>query len=142
MPSIPALLVVCSGLIVLVFAVLHLIYTYSGRKFQPRDADLFSRMQEVSPYISRETTMWNSGLGFHASHSIGVMLFALVYIDLAVASPQLLFHSPVLLGIGLVYLLALVAIAWRHWFSLPRRGIIVSALLYLLAVALAVVNGR
>ncbi len=67
-----------SAAIVLVLGSLHLAFTFSGRRFDPRDADLLARMKEVSPFITRQTTIWRAGQGFHASHSFGAMLFATV----------------------------------------------------------------
>ena len=47
--------------------------------------------------------MWRAGIGFHASHSAGAMLFSLAYAYLALEPTQLLFKSPFLLTLGLAY---------------------------------------
>jgi hypothetical protein len=44
----------------LALGVLHLIYTFSGKKLTPRDPALQVRMAEVPPVITRQTTMWGS----------------------------------------------------------------------------------
>jgi hypothetical protein len=79
MPSAQSLLVVASAIIIFTLGALHLLLTYRSRWFYPRDPDLESQMKAVAPLISQETTMWRAGIGFHASHSAGAMLFSLAY---------------------------------------------------------------
>jgi hypothetical protein len=119
MPAAQSLLVVASALIIFTLGALHLLLTYRSRWFYPRDPDLESQMKAVAPLISRETTMWRAGIGFHASHSAGAMLFSFAYAYLALEPTQLLFKSPFLLALGLAYL-ALVAVLCRlYWLRLP-----------------------
>ena len=59
-------------------------------------------MQEVSPVITRETTMWKAWVGFNASHSYGLILFGAVYGYLAVAHGDFPFRSVFLLSVGLM----------------------------------------
>ena len=87
-------------------------------------------MKEVSPYISRQTTIWLAGQGFHASHSFGAMLFGPVYLYLAIEPSHFLLGSYFLLGVGLVYLLAMAVLARRYWFSIPFRGVSLSCVSY------------
>jgi hypothetical protein len=49
-------------------------------------------------------------MGFNASHSMGLILFGLIYGYLALAHGQLLFRSPFLLVVGLAMLCGLVAL--------------------------------
>jgi hypothetical protein len=109
---------------------MHLYLTYSGNKFDPRDPALIEAMMHVSPIISRETTIGRAAKGFHASHSFGVMFFAMVYVYLAGWQPLLLAQSYFLLGLGMVMLLAYLGLAWRYWFSIPLRGIGLATVLY------------
>lgn len=102
---------------------IHLVYTFRGNRFAPREAGLQSQMERVNLVITRQTTMWKAWLGFNASHSLGLMLFALVYAYLALIHPSLLFQSVFLLGIGLAMLLSLLAVAKNCWFSVPLWGI-------------------
>src|SRR5262245_17683262 len=87
--------------ILFALGLLHLVYTFRGPKLTPRDPALRARMSEVSPVITKETTMWRAWVGFNASHSMGAMLFGLIYGFLAVVHGSLLFQSPFLLGVGL-----------------------------------------
>lgn len=131
-------LLAVSAVIVLVLGTLHLAFTFRGGRFDPRDAELLARMKEVSPSITRQTTIWRAGQGFHASHGIGAMLFGLVYLYLALEPSHFLFGSRFLRGLGFVYLLAMVVLARRYWFSIPLRGVGLSCLAYAAALVASV----
>ena len=127
-------LVAAAAAIFLVLGCLHLAYTFIGPKFDPRDAALKLRMQEVSPVITRETTMWRCWVGFNASHSYGAILFGWIYGYLALAHGKLLFESPFLLLTGVAFIAAYAVLARTYWFSIPFRGIVTGAVLYALAL--------
>ena len=127
-------LVVASAAIILLLGLIHLVYTFRGRKLHPRDADLQARMMAVSPVISRETTMWKCWVGFNASHSYGAILFGAVYGHLAVAHGAFLFQSPFLLLSGLLLLGGYVFLGKVYWFSVPYRGIVLATALYAAAL--------
>ena len=136
MIAIPPLLVAVSAAIILLLGLIHLFYTFRGQKLHPRDAALQTRMKEVSPVLTRETTMWKAWVGFNASHSYGAILFGLVYGYLAVAQSSLLFQSPFLLVLGLLLLAGYAVLGKVYWFSVPFRGIVLSAALYVAAVVI------
>jgi hypothetical protein len=129
-PIVAAFLFAASAAVVLLLGGLHMLYTYRGEKLFPRDAALVQRMQEVSPVISRQTTMWRAGIGFHASHSMGAILFGALYLFLAFEPSHFLFTSRFLLCLGFVYLAVMVVLARLYWFSIPFRGIALAAALY------------
>jgi len=112
----------------------HLLFTFRGDKLHPRDPGLIERMRAVSPVLSRETTMWRAWIGFNASHSLGAMLFGVVYADLALAHGPVLWSSPVLLGAGFLLLAVFVFLGRRYWFSFPFRGIVLALIAYVAAV--------
>lgn len=130
-------LVAAAAVVVGTLGALHLFFTFKGRRFEPHDAALLQRLQEVSPRISRETTLWRAGLGFHASHSLGALLWALVFADLALAHGSLFFKAPVLLGLGAAWLLAMLVLAWRYWFRVPLIGLASATVLYAAGVMAA-----
>ncbi len=111
--------------------------TFFSHVFAPRDVELAQAMLRVSPRISSATTMWRAGQGFHASHSLGALLFALIYGYLSLQQPALLFASVALQLIGAVYLLCLALLAFRFWFKVPQRGVVLATICYLLACWLA-----
>lgn len=127
-------LMTLSALVILVLGVLHLVYTFRGPKLTPRDPALQARMNEVHLVITRQTTMWQAWVGFNASHSMGAILFGLVYGFLANAYPELLFKSPFLLAVGFAMLGGLAVLGKRYWFRVPFRGIVVALACYVLSV--------
>jgi len=129
-------LVAASAAIVLLLGLLHLLYTFRGSKLHPRDAALEARMKEVSPVLTRQTTMWKAWVGFNASHSYGAILFGLVYGYLAVAHGSFLFQSPFLLVVGLCLLAGYVFLGKVYWFSVPFRGIVLSTVLYVASLVI------
>ena len=137
MTDVPALLVAASAGIVLALGTLHLVLTFHGDKLHPRDAALIATMQATSPVLTRRTTMWKTWIGFNASHSLGAMLFGLVYGYLALRLPGVLFASFFLQLTGLAVLTSYVAIGWRYWFRAPLRGAVAATLLYVAGLALA-----
>ncbi|HEV8331687.1 MAG TPA: hypothetical protein VGQ22_09745 [Steroidobacteraceae bacterium] len=123
-----------SALVLLTLGVLHLIYTFSGPKLMPRDPALQARMNEAPLVITRQTTMWRAWIGFNASHSMGAILFGLVYGFLANAHPELLFNSPFLLAVGVAMLGGLAVLAKLYWFRIPFAGVVISLACYVLSI--------
>jgi len=131
------MLIAVSAAVILLLGLLHLLYTFHGPKLQPRDPVLLARMREVSPVITRQTTMWKAWVGFNASHSFGAILFGVVYGYLSLVHAAFLFQSTFLLLLGLALLLAYALLAKSYWFSIPLRGILLATVLY--AAALLVI---
>ena len=128
---------VLSASIVFTFGVSHLIYTFWGPAFMPRDPALQISMSQISPVLTNETTMWKCWVGFNASHSIGLILFGLVFGYLALAHRQFLFQSWFLLMVGLAMLCGVVVLCKVYFFSSPLRGIGISLACYLASIALS-----
>ena len=133
-PMLDSYFIAAAAAIALVLGLLHLFYTYNGTKLHPRDDALKARMQEVAPVISRDTTMWRTWIGFNASHSLGAMLFGLLYAYLPLAHAGMFFQSPFLIGVGLALLASFVALGRVYWFSVPFRGIVAATALYALGL--------
>lgn len=132
-----SLMVAAAAAILLLLGSLHLLYTFVGPRLRPRDPALQARMQVAAPGISAGSTMWDFWVGFNVSHSLGVMLFGLVYGHLALNFPALLFASQFLSLLGLLTLLAYAATAWRYWFRAPLAGVLVALVLYAGGLVLA-----
>jgi len=131
------ILMVLSASIVFTLGVVHLVYTFWGPMLTPRDPTLEISMRQTSPVITKETTMWRCWVGFNASHSMGLILFGLVFGFLALAQGQLLFHSPFLLVVGLAMLGGLVVLCKVYFFSAPLTGIGISLACYIGSIALS-----
>ncbi len=130
-------LVLASALVIALLGSAHMVFTFVGNKLHPRDAELITRMQSVAPVISRQTTMWRAWIGFNASHSLGAILFGLVYGYLAMVQPTLLFGSWFLGLTGLATLLCFLVLAVRYWFNRPLQGISLALVLYIAGFVLA-----
>lgn len=108
--------------IMAILATLHLIYTLhdlfvSPSYFRPTDRSLLEPMQATTTALAPQGhNYWRALLGFHLSHSIGVLLFAAL-IELA-AGPELAWIRPGLVALGTIYAL----IGWTCWFWIPAAG--------------------
>jgi hypothetical protein len=123
--------------IVLTLGLIHLVYTFWGPKLTPRDPVLQLSMSQISPIITRETTMWRCWVGFNASHSVGLILFGLIFGFLAWAHGELLFQSPFLRVVGLAMLAGLVVLCKLYFFRVPLTAAAISLVCYVASVALS-----
>jgi hypothetical protein len=128
---------VLSASIIFTLGVIHFVYTFWGPKLTPRDPTLQISMSQISPVITKETTIWRCWVGFNASHSLGLILFGLVFGFLALAHGQLLFHSPFLLVVGLAMLGGLVVLSRLYFFRAPLIGISISLACYITSIVLS-----
>jgi hypothetical protein len=128
---------IVSASIVFTLGVAHLAYTFWGPQLTPRDPALQVSMSQISPVITKETTMWRCWVGFNASHSMGLILFGLVFGFLASAQSRLLFHSPFLLVVGLAMLGSLAVLCKVYFFSAPLTGISIALACYVASIALS-----
>jgi hypothetical protein len=128
---------VLSASIVLTLGIIHLVYTFWGPNLTPRDPTLQISMSQTSPVITKETTMWRCWVGFNASHSMGLILFGLVFGFLALAHDELLFHSPFLLVVGLAFLVGFVVLCKVYFFTVPLRGMSISLTCYVASIVLS-----
>ena len=93
-------------------------------------------MNQISPYYERNNNVagW---VGFNATHSMGLILFGLVFGFLVLAPDQLLFRSPFLLVVGLAMLVGFVVLSKFYFFSAPLKGVSVSLACYVASIALS-----
>jgi len=114
----------------------HLVYTFFSQKFYPFNADVKAAMLNTSPKITKETSMWQAWVGFNASHSLGALLFAAIYIPLCIDHFDIvsgtIWFSVLPLVVGVSYLL----LAKRYWFKVPLAGILISSVCFGLAALL------
>jgi hypothetical protein len=134
------ILMVLSAGIVFTLGVMHLVYTFWGPMLTPRDPALQISMSQIAPVITKETTMWRCWIGFNASHSMGLILFGVVFGFLAMAHGELLFQSPFLLVVGLAMLVGFVALSKLYFFSAPLMGVSISLACYVASIVLSRCN--
>lgn len=127
-------LIAASAAIVLLLGLAHLLFTFSGTKLWPRDRELQVRMQQVSPVITRQTTIWKAWIGFNATHSLGLILFGAVYGYLGLAHGDFLLASVFLVLLGLMLLLGYAVLAKSYFFRTPFRGVLLATFLYALGL--------
>lgn len=130
MSTVPAMFIAASSLVILTLGTMHLVLTFRGTAFHPRDAALMEAMKAGSMRIARSATMWRASIGFHASHSLGAMFFGLVYGYLALEESGFLFGSVFLMALGLTVLCAYLLLARLYWFKVPFHGILLATVLY------------
>lgn len=112
----------------LVFGLLgcvHLAYTFFSDRFSPRDATVEAAMKATTPRLTRRTSLWSAWVGFNASHSLGAIAFAAIYLVLAVGHGSVLATSGTLRWLALAVALSYLALAVRYWFRTPLIGIAV-----------------
>jgi hypothetical protein len=125
-----SILIASSAAVLGVLGCIHLLYTYHGNKLDPRDPAVRAAMERANPVITRQTTVWRATKGFNASHSLGIIAFALVYGYLALWRSDVLGGSLFLLALGMAVLSAYLALARRYFFSIPFRGVALACALY------------
>ena len=130
------LFIAISAFIVLSMGTGHLLLTFLTDKMNPRDPALSARMKEVSTRLSRRLTVWNTHIGFNASHSYGPMIFGAIYAYLALIHPSFLLQSDFLLAFGAVVFAAYIFLAVRYWFWAPLTGLSISAAFYAAGIAM------
>jgi hypothetical protein len=115
-------LLILSAAIFIVLGVLHLSYAIhdffvAPRYFAPRDQSLLPAMRATRIALApKGHDFWTATLGFHFSHSIGALLFALlVFVQ---HSQPLVWLGPLLIAVSAMYTL----VAWRCWFHIPLIG--------------------
>ena len=132
-----SVLIATSATIALLLGLAHIYLTFFTRAFAARDAALEEKLKSVSPRISRQMTMSQAWVGFHASHSLSVIFFGLVYGYLALAERDFLIRSPFLVMLGALVLLCYVVLAKLYWFDRPLAGVALALAFYVAGVAVA-----
>ena len=133
---------ISQGLIILgaaIFGLLgtvHLLYTFFTNKFDARDDQVTAAMKNTSPVLTNETSVWKAWIGFNASHSLGAILVAAVYIPLAVGHMGLIVGSLWFSMLPVVVGFSYLALARRYWFKIPFTGVLISTVCFTLAALL------
>jgi hypothetical protein len=118
-----------SAAIIATFGMLHLVYTLRDivsrpRFFVPRDPALLEAMRGTRIALAPNGhDFWTVSLGIHLTHSICLLLFALLIV-LTVVTP-LPALKPLMIGLGFV----LTFIAWQFFFHIPLIGCAVATAL-------------
>jgi len=104
-------------------------------KFEPRDPGLLAQLKSSKAGLSKTGNLWNGIMGFHLSHSLGLVIYGGFYSTLAIENPSYL-QSSMILNLGLVLVPVIyIYLAHRFWFSVPRNCFVVALGLLALSVA-------
>ncbi len=106
------------------------------RKLTPRDDAVRIAMEGTSLRLTTRTTMWNAWIGFNHSHSLGAVVFGLVFLILAAQDFAALAHNMPLMGIAVIVPLIYLWFGIRFWFRTPIIGIAIGEGCMLVAAAL------
>lgn len=123
-------LIASSAIILGVLGGLHLWYTFRGTRLHPREQGVQTAMEQSGLELTRQTTVWRAWTGFNASHSLGLVFFALVYLWLALSAPGVLFGSWFLRLLGLGALAAYAVLSKLYFFRVPYRSVVLATALY------------
>lgn len=113
----------------------HAVYTLHDvlrrpRYFRPGNHELVADLQATTVALAPGgRDYWTASLGFHLSHSIGVLLLALLI--LVSHSAGLAWLLPLLILVSATFAL----IAWRFWFRIPLVGCVLATALLIAAWA-------
>jgi hypothetical protein len=134
--NVEKILIIGGSLIFFTLGGLHLYYTFFTEKFLPRNADLLPGMQNTSPRLTKDTTMWKAWVGFNASHSLGAMFFGAVNSVLAFSFFGAFENSIMIIVIDSLTILLYFFLAKNYWFRIPLTGIALSGLCFIVAFIL------
>ena len=115
---------------------IHLWYTFFTNKFEAHDSSVTEAMKRTAPILTKETSVWDAWVGFNASHSLGALLVAAVYIPLTTSYFYIIQQSfwfsilPVLVG------LSYLTLAKKYWFKIPFFGVLISTVCFVGAAIL------
>jgi hypothetical protein len=118
------------------FGFIHLFYTFITNKFHAYDPVVTRAMKDTSPVITKETTIWRAWVGFNASHSLGMIYIAALYIPLSLFHFEFISDNhwfavlPSIIGVSYIYL------AKTYWFKIPFVGILLSTICFVFAFGL------
>ena len=113
-----------------ILGTIHLIYTFFTNKFDAIDSSVKDAMKSTSLVLTRDTTIWNAWVGFNASHSLGAMIFAGVYIPLTIFHFEVIQHSFWFSNLPVVVGLSYLILAKKYWFRVPFTGVLIATICF------------
>lgn len=122
--------------IFLILGTLHLYYTFFTNKFNARNKSVITDMNNTSPILTKETTMWNAWIGFNASHSAGAIFFGIINMLLAAQNFSVLQKSAPITLLDIVTVIFYCWLGKKYWFRVPFTGIMVAAGCFITAAVL------
>ena len=113
-----------------ILGIIHLLYTFFTNKFEAYNAAVTEAMKGTSPILTKETTVWDAWIGFNASHSLGAILVAAVYIPLATSYFEIIEQSAWFSILPVITAFSYLALAKKYWFKIPFIGVLISTVCF------------
>lgn len=127
------LLIVAGALIFGSLGAVHLAYTFFTNKFDAREPSTTVAMKATSLVLTRRTNLWKAWIGFNASHSLGILLFAIIYLLLAIGHKPWLRQSPALVWLPVLVGASYLVLARLYWFRTPLIGVGIATTCFIVA---------
>ncbi|MGX5172504.1 LIC_13387 family protein [Aliikangiella sp. IMCC44653] len=122
-----------------VLGIVHLLFTFFTNKFHAFNNHVTESMKGTSPVLTKETTMWDAWVGFNASHSLGAISIAAIYIPLAVFNMEVIseniYYSIFVTIISIAYL----GLAYKYWFRVPFFGFAIATVCFIGSIAAKII---
>ncbi|MDQ3748971.1 MAG: hypothetical protein M3367_08170 [Acidobacteriota bacterium] len=135
-----SLLIVGSSIFVL-FGAAHGVFTFQDlgnpRNFTPRDAELRAAMQQATVAFHPKINLWRAWLGFHFSHSLGLVMFGGAFLYVGIFHPLLFSQSRLLQGCSILVSAVYLVLSLKFWFSKPAIGSGIAMGCFIMAAALS-----
>jgi hypothetical protein len=127
------LLIVAGALVFGLLGAVHLAYTFFTNKLDAREASTTAAMKATSLVLTRRTSLWKAWIGFNASHSLGILLFAAIYLLLAIGHMPWLRQSLALVWLPVFAGASYLVLARLYWFRTPLIGVGIATTCFVVA---------
>lgn len=138
MPS--QILIVLGAIPFVVLGSLHAVFTAldmrNPRRLVPQDAAVSDAMARTTLRLAPSRTVWRAWVGFNLSHSLGAVVFGLLYLLLAVLEYDVLTDRPVLVYLAVMIGVAYMTLSVKYWFIVPTVGTGLGTLCFLLGAVM------
>lgn len=137
------LFVIAGAGIFSLLGLIHAIYTFQDlsrpRHFTPRDAGLRAAMQQAAVALHPKINLWKAWLGFHFSHSLGLLMFGGAFLYVGIFHPEFFSQSLFVQGCSILVSAIYLALSLKFWFSKPAIYTGISMGCFILATVLSYV---
>lgn len=134
------ILIILGAIPFLVLGSLHAVFTAldmrNPQRLVPKDPAVSDAMADSIVRMAPATTMWRAWVGFNLSHSLGAVVFGLIYLLLAVLEFDVLLLRPVFVYLAVMIGAAYVTMSVKYWFIVPTVGAGLGTLCFLLGAVM------
>jgi len=127
-------LIIFASIIFMLLGCGHIFLTLCTNLLEPKDDELLSLNKASYSRITDQTTLWNGGVGFHISHSIGLLFFGLFYLALSIDNAELITSSAIFSILIILIPLVYLFLSIKYWFIAPTVSIGLACFCYVLGL--------